>query len=246
MKLITITSILCFLAFSLFAQNSGTINYTHVMKLKIEFEGETHGIDISSMLPDSRTIYCDLTFNKEKSLYEEVEMEEEDMILENEDATIQIVIGQDDSEEKLYHNYAENKRIKQTGFMGKDFLISESIDKIQWKITGEKLKYLDYECIKATSTNEEGQMIVAWFTPQIPLKVGPDNYGQLPGAILMLSVGEDDHVYKATSVSFQEQVAIQKPEKGKKVTQEEFEKIMEEKMKEMEMQMGKGNMIIRG
>ncbi len=236
------------LSCSLFAQKSGVIKYTQVVKLNIVLDSEdTHGMDLSSMLPDSRTTYNDLYFNQNESVYEEVEAEmNDDIHVENEDATIQIEIVQDDTEEKLYHHYGDKIRLNQTGFMGKEFLIEEAIEKVLWKITGEKLKYLDYECIKATTTNEEGEIIVAWFAPQIPQKIGPDAYGQLPGAILMLSVGEDQRVFKATEVTFMEDVDIKKPTKGKKVTSEEYEKIVEDKMKEMEMQYGKGSMIIRG
>ncbi|MDA9774440.1 GLPGLI family protein, partial [Saprospiraceae bacterium] len=87
---------------------------------------------------------------------------------------------------------------------------------------------------------------VAWFAPAIPCKIGPSHYGQLPGAILMLSVGEDKDVYKATEVILSDEVTIKKPKKGKKVTEEEYEKIIEDKMKEMHQSMGKNTLIIRG
>ncbi len=106
--------------------------------------------------------------------------------------------------------------------------------------------YLGYECQKATSSSEEGET-VAWFTPEIPVQHGPSSYNQLPGAILMLSTPEQKMEIMATEVILDEshQKEIKAPTKGKKVTNEEFEKIIEEKTKEMEEMYGGQGIIIR-
>lgn len=107
--------------------------------------------------------------------------------------------------------------------------------------------FLDYECMKATTTHNDKD-IVAWFAPQIPMQVGPRKYGHLPGAILMLSEEDGKVEIMATKVTLDEQSEeVKKPTKGKKVTSEEYEKVIEDKMKELNSN-SKGNNIftIRG
>lgn len=62
----------------------------------------------------------------------------------------------------------------------------------------------------------------------------------------MLSKGDKDLEIKATKIELKEVDKIEKPDNGKKVTEEEFDKIVEEKMKEMEKEYGGQTISIRG
>jgi GLPGLI family protein len=87
--------------------------------------------------------------------------------------------------------------------------------------------------------------VVAWFTTDIPVAVGPDFQGQLPGAILELEVNNGRMVYKAVEVSPKVNVAkIKAPTKGKAVTQKEFRDESEKLLKEMQGNMGGNNRIM--
>jgi len=92
-------------------------------------------------------------------------------------------------------------------------------------------------------------IIVAWFTSEIPVAIGPDTYNQLPGAILMISKDDGKTEIKATHVNLEEptEEVFELPKKGKKVTPEEFKQIVEEKTKEMAKEYGgKDAIIIKG
>ena len=65
----------------------------------------------------------------------------------------------------------------------------------------------------------------------------------MPGAILMLSVNDGQVEIKATKVDLKNIKEIKKPKDGKKVSLEEYDKIKEEKMKEMEDEYGAGAVI---
>ncbi|MEL6594228.1 MAG: GLPGLI family protein, partial [Bacteroidota bacterium] len=81
--------------------------------------------------------------------------------------------------------------------------------------------------------------IVAWFCPQIPVSSGPDAFGQLPGLVLEVDINDGERTIVATEVSLGEPAEeIQQPKKGKEITQEEFEVVVAEKMKEMEAEYG--------
>jgi GLPGLI family protein len=98
---------------------------------------------------------------------------------------------------------------------------------------------LDYVCQKATF-QDSTRNLVAWFTPQIPVATGPGSISGLPGMILKLDRNDGERVVVATSVELKEieKKTLKAPKKGKKVTQEEFQKIQDEKMKEMEEEFG--------
>ena len=159
--------------------------------------------------------------------------------LSSDDGSFQIKIMVDDTEDIRYKSFAENQKVHQRGMMGKSFVVKDKLDKLKWKITNEKVKYLDYECQKAVIENED-DFIVAWFTPQIPVKAGPAGLHGLPGAILMANYNDGEREIQAQKVEFftLEKDAIKTPNDGKKVTEEEFEKILKEKEKEMEEMYG--------
>jgi GLPGLI family protein len=89
--------------------------------------------------------------------------------------------------------------------------------------------------------------MIAWFTTDIPIAIGPEIQGQLPGAILELEVNKGQTVYKAIEISPKVNLAkIKEPNDGKKVTAAEFTKEREKLMEEMRRNMpngGNGNRI---
>lgn len=241
------TIVLCIAAITMsMAQSSGVITYSETMKMNFTIDSEeSGGIDLSEFLPESMSSQKLLTFSDKVSVYTAVSSDQENMELGNEDAGIKIVVMGDDIESVLYIDHSAKLSTEQKGFMGKTFVVEEAIEKMKWKITSEKVKYLDYECTKATRTNDDGKEVVAWFAPKISASVGPSAYGQLPGAILMLSEGDEDLVIKATNVEFKDVDELNKPTDGKKVTSEEYEKIVDEKTKEMMQERGGASFRIR-
>lgn len=229
-----------------FGQTSGSILYQETIKLDIQFDDAPNGIDLAGMLPESRSVSKKLMFHADESIYLDSGDTPEDTEISSDDGSIQIRFAVSDIESKLYTDYKNNICLDQQGFMGKTFIINKPIEKIKWKITPEKVKYLDYECMKATMTDEEGKEVVAWFAPGIPVKAGPAGYGQLPGAILMLSKGDKELEIKATKVELGDVDEIEKPNDGKEVTKAEYDKIVEEKTKEMEKEYGGHRIMIRG
>jgi GLPGLI family protein len=92
---------------------------------------------------------------------------------------------------------------------------------------------LDYPCQEAL-LQDTSQQVSVWFAPTIPWQLGPQEFNGLPGLILEVVFEDSDRVIRATEVSMkpiEEELVI--PKKGKEVTHEEFEKIRDEKMKEM-------------
>ena len=71
--------------------------------------------------------------------------------------------------------------------------------------------------------------VVAWFADNIYAPVGPSMFGQLPGAILEVDIDNGSMVFTATEVkNAVSPKDLKEPKKGKKVTREEYMKLMED------------------
>ena len=84
----------------------------------------------------------------------------------------------------------------------------------------------------------EDVIVTAWYAMDIPVGHGPGDYWGLPGLILEISDGNTQILCTKIVMNPKEKAEIAAPTKGKVVTQEEYEVIREEKMKEMQERMG--------
>ncbi|MDC8001122.1 GLPGLI family protein [Aequorivita todarodis] len=75
--------------------------------------------------------------------------------------------------------------------------------------------------------------VTAWFTPQIPVSNGPGEYAGLPGLILELNVYRTTLLCSKIVMNPKDSEKIEPPTKGKKVTREEYVKIVKEKTEEL-------------
>ena len=152
-------------------------------------------------------------------------------------------------ENETYVNLDEGQLIEKQDFLGRTFLITGETLNVAWRLTDERSEFLGYLSQKATAVRDS-TTIKAWFTPEIPVPAGPARYGGLPGLILVLTLNDGQTTYVAQELSLAPlDEALVPPKKGKKVTREEFNTIVEEKRKEMEAdgRGGEGNVfIIRG
>ena len=171
---------------------------------------------------------------------------------------------------KKYTNLKDKSVIEERDIMDKEFIVTDSIRKFDWKLENETKKIGDYTCYKATHTikitpptEEEKKelqeksggtdllsmipkkdiVITAWYTPEIPVSHGPDEYWGLPGLILEVQTQRTTMLCSKLALNPKEKPEIKAPHKGEKVTQEEYMEIMTKKMEEMQETMparGKG------
>ncbi len=131
----------------------------------------------------------------------------------------------------VYVNKKSERVLSEQTLFGKKFVVFEDIPKRKWKITAtEQRDILGYACMKA-EYQDSTQLVTAWFTPQIPLSFGPQNYYGLPGLILAISIGENK-IILAESVELNTNTDLKKPKEKKAISKEEYEKIREEKLEE--------------
>jgi GLPGLI family protein len=84
--------------------------------------------------------------------------------------------------------------------------------------------------------------ITAWYTPQIPISQGPENYWGLPGLILEINNGKTTVLCTKVVLNSKDKKEIKPSTNGTVVTQKEYDDIAVKKMEEMrQMYQGNGN-----
>lgn len=165
-----------------------------------------------------------------------------------------------------YKNVKSKEILIDQEFFGKQFLIKDELEPIQWTMGKESKQIGQYTVFKATATvpdtsfdmsrfrrrspaNEKDKEeekpertvdVVAWYTPQVPVNQGPDNYWGLPGLILEVNAGNTTILCTKIVMNPKDKDTIDKPEKGEVVTQEEYTKVTTEKMEEFRNSRGRG------
>lgn len=221
-----------------------------------------------------------LNFDKSASIYKEEEKLEAPGQQQNAMRMMNSVMGGGGTH---YKNIKDQQFSVDREFMGKEFLVVDSLPKLEWKLGSESKKIGEYTCFKATavkpvsktdfrnfrprkdsedkdakaeSTAKTNLMdnydmpeeveITAWYTPEIPVSQGPENYWGLPGLILEVSDGKTVILCSKIVINPKDKATIKAPTKGKVVTQKEYDKIVLEKMEEMKQMNGGRNMRIGG
>lgn len=229
---------------------------TYQSKTNIDFESDS--IDLpkenldafKEMIKQEMEKEYILTFNKFESIFKE----EEKLEQPNGGMQFKIMGGFDQS--IYYKNLKEKIYIQQIETFSKDFLIKDTLKVFQWTLENESKMIGEHLCFKATTTKKididnfetntevkdsnqlddtksKNIIITAWYTPDIPINNGPNEYWGLPGLILELT--EENTVILCSELKLyaKDVVKIVEPTKGKVVTQSEYDKIIEDKIKEM-------------
>lgn len=232
MKILFTTVIATSFAFlGTFAQesNSGSVEYTEKVKMEIHIQGDA---GMLPRLPDEHTSKRILYFTPGASLYVSSHETEETGQIEEMEGGARMVVKIDEPESKVYVDIKNGLITDQREFMSRTFLIQSPVETHPWKLTGNRKEILGYPCIEASYTKDT-TVTIAWFTPSIPVETGPARYSGLPGLILEVIADQGKRIISATSVKLGDVTAmITKPNKGKKMTKEEFNKMVDEKRAE--------------
>lgn len=164
---------------------------------------------------------------------------------------MQIKIMEGGQDRLLYKNVESQSYIEEQDLMGKEFLVKDSLTTMDWELTGKTKQIGNYECQEAKymriidakrfstgmeemETVKDTISITAWFTPQIPVSHGPNQYWGLPGLILEVqNEGSTIICQKIVLNPGDEPVEIEIPKKGKEVNRAEFTAVQEEQMQDM-------------
>jgi GLPGLI family protein len=219
-----------------------------------EVDAELHKA-LSEQLKKAMEKTYTLHFDKSAAIYEEQQKLEDPAAVAVGGISVNISGGGG----KQYQNLKEKKSLLETEAFGKEFLVSDSLKKWEWKLGSESKKIGNYTCYKATAvykakeplpfpdeeapkkdkavnlleTKTVDKTVTAWYTPEIPVGHGPGEYWGLPGLILEVNDDRTTILCSKLTLNPKEKFVIKAPKKGEKVTKAKFEEIMEKKEKEM-------------
>lgn len=221
----------------------GTVRYEQTVRIEIDLPPEM--AHMRDQIPDSRTDAKLLVFNASASLMKDAPQEESDVDAASGSMRFRMMGRRAD--DATYTDFDAGSVIEKRDFMDRTFLITDEATALPWRLTGEQSEFLGYLCQKAT-TMRDSVAVEAWFTPQIPVPAGPASYNGLPGLILVLTEDDGRRSFVAKEVTLEPLAAdaLVTPTEGRKVSRDEFDAVVEEKMKEMNAQRrGSGGFIIR-
>jgi GLPGLI family protein len=187
-----------------------------------------------------------------------------------------------------YKNVKQKTYSVDKEFMGKEFLIKDSLPNYAWKMESETKLIGGYTCFKATAVRPVSQSdfrnfrtkkekkeqkeevktdagavkeesapkktnlmddfelpkevtITAWYSPEIPISQGPENYWGLPGLILEVNDGKTIILCSKIVLNSKEKAEIKESTTGKVISQKEYDETVVKKMEEFrQMNQGKG------
>ena len=90
------------------------------------------------------------------------------------------------------------------------YVVSEKMNDILWKLSAEEKKIGNYLCKKATTTYK-GRNYTAWYTLQVPLLFGPWKLHGLPGMIVEAYDAENFISFKLTAIQVKKQSLVYTP-----------------------------------
>lgn len=254
------TILFCFFTLCFFSQSNfqGIATYeskTNVKSFNVSFPGipqeEQDAMKAKMAKAFEKTF--ELKFTTTESIYIEPQK------LEMNSKTSMESVG---SDYKKYKNLKDKIIISETDLMDKPFLVTEKFPEYNWQILSETKTIGSFVCQKAqliipvtveeradyeaelkekesNSTNlynleePKDKIIIAWYTTEIPTSNGPEDYWGLPGLILEVNDGTTIILCSKIIINPKDKFQIKKPNKGKSITREAFEKLSEEKFESM-------------
>lgn len=228
--------------------NEGVITYD--VKVNLHRRLPPERAEMKSMIPEFRTTKEQVFFRTDESLSKPL-IEDEDEEISG--GGVQMRFRQPNNEIYLNHGSGKmtGKMISKQEFMGKDYLIDDSVKVAPWKFGTETKTIQGYLCKQAYYTDESPnrlppgkQEITAWYTDQLRPFLGPERFNTLPGTVLAVDINNGERTVVAIKIELRtlKKNELKIPSSGTKTTQAEFRKMVDEQMKQMG---GNGGIIIR-
>lgn len=142
-------------------------------------------------LPDFKTGYYLYTFNNNKSIFKFNRWAPN---------TLPAFLKQPDEETLWYSDFEADEIIARKNIIGSNFMVKDSLKKIEWKLTNENMVIAGFNCRKAEAIIFDSVYIFAFYSEEIMISGGPASIGGLPGLILGLTIPRMYTSYVATKI----------------------------------------------
>ena len=176
--------------------------------------------------PQFKTLKSTLTFNAGQTLF--VPIDAEPLT----GAGFNIPISAQNN--IIYTDHGTGLMNIKKNLLGDLFLLTDSIRKVNWKITDETREVAGYTCRRANAIVMDSIYVVAFFTERIHVSGGPESFSGLPGMILELALPHENVIWKATKITASQTATstIIPPKGGKAINKSEFTMLLKNITKE--------------
>lgn len=127
---------------------------------------------------------------------------------------------------EYFSNQKDSAQLYISEFQGKVSNVKSKFKKRDWVLSKEQKKIGEFTCYKATFFKDilgEKREIIAWYTPEIPVSLGPKDYvGNLPGMILELD--EPLVRFRCSDITLNLKQKVKWPEGIDTISEEEHKK----------------------
>jgi|GWRWMinimDraft_6_1066014.scaffolds.fasta_scaffold06027_2 GLPGLI family protein len=168
-------------------------------------------------VPKLSTTYYQLTFNNDKSIY---------LFNRKDEKTKAIAFMNDASEDNIWYNDYKNENfVQQKAVFGDTYILTDSLIKIDWKMTNESRDIAGFNCRKAVGKLFDSVYVFAFYTDEITVSGGPMSLHGLPGMILGITIPRMHSSWVATKVEINgvNYSNLNPPAKGKKKKAKELQ-----------------------
>jgi GLPGLI family protein len=199
---------------------------TNVHRLYLTGENDSWAEDFKKMIPQFKTDFFDLVFTDSKSLYKPGR--------ESGDQKVGF-FQSPAAENTVYKDLVQQTATSQKQIFESQFLLSDSIHHLHWKIEPETRTIAGFECHKAVARICDSVVVVAFYTDEIIPSSGPESFSGLPGMILGIAIPRLYTTWFATKVEVlndAEAKKISAPTKGKKSSQADMVGIIKDGIKD--------------
>ncbi len=231
---------------------AGKVTFERTINLHKDMPPEAE--QFKAMVPEFNTSKMELIFNSSQSLYHpSPAAEEEDQLPTPGGDGRRMNFRFGGMEAETFRDYDKEQMVEGRELGPKKYIIEDSLKAPKWKLEDDTLTILGHLCHKAVTTQPNRmrrpgppgastdstkaappeQPVVVWYTEDIESQAGPENLFGLPGLILAANINNGSMVYKAISIEPADKTPIKAPSDGKKITREEYRKMIEEQMRNM-------------
>ncbi|MFV0305029.1 MAG: GLPGLI family protein [Moheibacter sp.] len=209
-----------------FAQDKGSLKITYSQFIKYK---NTDSIKINNSIRKQyiddllKKKYFELVIMDKKSEYSEI------LKINNQQSISMFQISS--PHEKIYKDFENNMIIYKMNFPSKTY-VKDSLKNLEWNIQEKSdTIVVGYKSHKATISTKDIK-ITAFFTKDIPISDGPEEYYGLPGLIVYLEIAlsnnNEIHIKQLESINIDKRIDLKFPQTKRMISMEEYNQIIDE------------------
>ncbi len=251
--------VLSMISLSTYAQKmEGVLTYTQKVDLKSRFQNMDPAMQ--ARMPENITRQYQLAFTPQEALYEPAAVVDEGNGFGG-GGPMGGPMRLGGASTVVYTQLSEKKRVESRDVFGEKYRVLDTLVNQRWKLGKETKTIKGFVCQKASYTDTmrvqrmmvgpggpppgdspagENQKpmvrtVVAWYSSEIPVPIGPEKYSGLPGLILEVDVNNGESLYTVSEMEWRKPKSseLKAPKGGKAVTETEVREIMMKRMEEM-------------